>query len=224
MFYAVSDGHHLPHDPFNAIVSPRPIGWIGTVSAAGAVNLAPFSYFNAVSARPPMVVFAANAAHAGDGGEKDTLANARATGQFVANLATWDLRRQVNETSAPAPRGSDEMALAGLTAAPCRLVRPPRVAEAPASLECEVIGIVPLPDDPRTGQRNTAVFGRVVGVHIDERVLRADGRFDVTMPGPLAPLGYFDYAAVEGVFEMRRPAWPRPAAAAPGQGRERAGP
>src|SRR5919112_1175949 len=137
MFYAVSDGHGLPHDPFKAIVTPRPIGWITAMSAKGEVNLSPYSFFNAVSERPPMVAFSS-------AGRKDALAFIEETGEFVCNLATYDLRDQMNATSAVLPRGENEMVHAGLAAAPSRLVRPPRVADAPASLECRWLQTVPL--------------------------------------------------------------------------------
>src|ERR671921_2691764 len=137
MFYAVSDGHGLPHDPFKAIVTPRPIGWITAMSRKGEVNLSPYSFFNAVSERPPMVAFSS-------AGKKDALTFIEETGEFVCNLATYDLRDQMNATSAILPRGENEMVHAGLAAAPSRLVRPPRVADAPASLECRWLQTVPL--------------------------------------------------------------------------------
>src|ERR687898_726157 len=126
MFYAVSDGHGLPHDPFKAIVTPRPIGWITAVSRKGEIHLSPYSFFNAVSDNPHMVAFSSD-------GRKDAVTFVEETGEFVCNLATFDLRDQMNLTSAPLPRGESELDKAGLTAAPSRLVKPPRVAEAPAA-------------------------------------------------------------------------------------------
>jgi len=201
MFYETSDHHGLPHDPFKSCVMPRPIGWLTTLSAEGVVNLAPFSFFNGVSSNPPVVVVGINGRQ--PHGPKDTLTNCRATGEFVANMATWDLREAMNLTSASLPAEVDEMALAGLTPAPCNLVKPPRVRESPINLECRVLQFVELPcDDPDA--RNTAVFGHVVGIHIDDSVL-TDGLVDTAKIKPISRLGYMEYAVVEEVFEMRRP-------------------
>src|SRR5436190_2153294 len=127
MFYTTDrNDHGLPHDPFKAIVAPRPIGWISSIGANGAVNLAPYSYFNGVHSKPPMVMFASE-------GRKDSLEFIEETREFVCNLATWDLRGQMNQTSAPYPRGTNELEAAGLTPGPSRLVKPPRVAEAPGA-------------------------------------------------------------------------------------------
>jgi flavin reductase (DIM6/NTAB) family NADH-FMN oxidoreductase RutF len=196
----------LSHSPVTSLVVPRPIGWISTLSRAGVANLAPFSFFNMVSQSPPMVMFCANAAHS-DGGDKDSLRNARETGEFVANLATWDLREKMNITSSPAPRGMDEFQVAGLAKAPSRIVRAPRVAESPISLECKVIQFVDLPKDERSGVANTATFGRVVGVHIHAGLI-ADGRVQSHKAMPLARLGYLDYSVLGEIFVMNRPAWP----------------
>ena len=205
VFYEPRLGHALPHNPLNAIVLPRPIGWISTLDEAGAVNLAPFSFFNAVAYTPPQVMFATTAAHR-EGGHKDSMRNALATGEFVVNLATWALREAVNLTSTPAPHGVDELALAGLTPAPSRLVAPPRVAESPVQLECRVTTSVELPtpdpDDP-----NTVVFGEVVGVHIADDVL-VDGLVDVRRLRPIGRLGYREYVDVTERFELTRPDWP----------------
>jgi flavin reductase (DIM6/NTAB) family NADH-FMN oxidoreductase RutF len=196
----------LSHNPFTALVVPRPIGWISTVNSDGVANLAPFSFSNMVSQRPPMIMFCANADHS-DGGDKDSLANARRTGEFVFNLATWDLRARMNDSSTMAPRGVDEFELVGLTKAPCVLVKPPRVASAPVSLECKVIRIVDLPKDEETGARNTATFGQVVGVHVHPSLI-VNGLIDTTRAQPLARLGYLDYATLGPVFVMPRPPWP----------------
>ena len=201
MFYETTDHHRLPHDPFKSCVSPRPIGWLTTLSKVGVVNLAPFSFFNGVASNPPVVVVGINGLQ--PHGPKDSLTNCRDTGEFVVNVATWDLREVVNLTSAPLPAEVDEMALAGLTPAPSKLVAPPRVGESPINMECKVLQFVDLPsDDPKAG--NTAVFGHVVGIHIDESVL-TDGLVDVAKLKPIARLGYMDYAVVEEVFQMRRP-------------------
>ena len=148
MFYETRNGHGLPHDPFKAIIAPRPIGWISTVDVEGRVNLAPFSFYNAVADNPPQVIYAANGRKP-DAAVKDSRANAEATGCFVVNLATWDLRMAMNTTAAHLPMGADEMKAAGLTAAPAKIVAAPRVAEAPVNLECRYLQTVILAtDDP----------------------------------------------------------------------------
>ena len=180
-------------------MAPRPIGWITSLSARGEVNLAPYSYFNAVSTRPPIVIFSSE-------GRKDSLALVEETGEFVCNLATWDLREAMNVTSAPFPRGVDEMREAGLTPAPSRLVKPPRVAEAPCALECKWLQTLTLRDlDGRPLDRHVA-FGQVVGVHIDERFIK-DGLLDTGAMRPIQRAGYHDYYTVmaETKFSMKRP-------------------
>lgn len=183
----------LPHDPFKAFIAPRPIGWVSTLGASGAVNLAPYSYFNAVCDTPPTVMFSSN-------GPKDSVTFAREGGEFVWNMATWDLREAMNLTSANLPRGSSEFEHAGLELAPSRLVAPPRVAAAPVSLECKVSQVVEVADGP-----NIVTFGQVVGVHVDEAAI-VDGRVDITRLRPIARCGYRgDYTVVDSVFEMLRP-------------------
>jgi len=192
------DDHGLPHDPFKAIVSPRPIGWISTRAKDGVANLAPYSFFNAISDHPKLVMFAS-------AGFKDSANLAIETGEFVANLATGDLAQAVNRTSAPAPRGRSEFELAGLTEAPCRLVAAPRVAESPAALECRVTqSFQPLDLDGKPSDW-VMVIGQVVGIHIDTAILR-DGMLDMGLTRPLSRLGYLDYAVTGDVFQMRRPA------------------
>jgi flavin reductase (DIM6/NTAB) family NADH-FMN oxidoreductase RutF len=189
----------LPHDPFKAIVAPRPIGWLTTVDPDGRVNLAPYSFYNAFCQAPPIVGFSS-------GGRKDTQRNVEATGEFVANLVTGRHARAMNLTSAPFPHGVDEMERAGLVAAPSQRVRPPRVADAPAALECKLLLVVPLSDLDGKPTGNTLILGQVVGVHIDPAFLK-DGRFDVTAARTIARCGYRgDYAEVTSVFEMLRPA------------------
>ncbi|HUN52914.1 MAG TPA: flavin reductase family protein [Candidatus Sulfotelmatobacter sp.] len=202
MFYQTDRPHGLRHNPFKSLVVPRPIGWVSTMSRAGTVNLAPFSFFNAVADTPPVVIVCCNGSHK-EGGAKDTLANIAETGEFVVNIATWELREQMNRTSANVPRSVDEMQLAGLEPAPSRLVRPPRVAASPANLECVHLQTVELPStDPANANRT--IFGRVVGVHISEAII-ADGMIDMTRFLPIARLGYNDYTVVREVFTMRRP-------------------
>lgn len=187
----------LPHDPFKAIVAPRPIGWITSLSLKGEVNLAPYSYFNGINSKPNLVMFASET-------RKDSITFIEETGEFVCNLATWDLRDAMNATAAPLARGVSEMERAGLSAAPSRLVKPPRVAQSPCALECKLIRVVSI--DALEGQPVDChiVLGRVVGVHIDDRFIN-DGRLDTAAMKPIARGGYDEYSVVESVFSMRRP-------------------
>jgi flavin reductase (DIM6/NTAB) family NADH-FMN oxidoreductase RutF len=197
-FYEPSRGHGLPHDPFKAIVAPRPIGWLSTVDLDGRVNLAPYSFYNAFCEAPPIVGFSS-------GGRKDSQRNIEATGEFVCNLVTRKHARAMILTSASFPHGVNEMERAGLTAAPSRLVRPPRVADAPAALECKLLLVLPLKDLQGRPTANTLLLGQVVGVHIDLALLK-DGRFDIVAAGTIARCGYQgDYVEVTSVFEMLRP-------------------
>ena len=202
MFYADHRKHGLRHSPFKALVAPRPIAWVSSLSTEGVVNLAPYSFFNAMADSPPIIVFAPNNPRLG-GGRKDTLENIEQTGEFVVNLCNWDLRLPMNESSAHVPPEVDEIELAGLTAAPSEIVRPPRVVEAPAALECEFLFRVRLPgSSPKI--ENNACFGRVVGVHISDDII-VDGMVDMSRYRPIARCGYMDYALVESVFSMDRP-------------------
>jgi flavin reductase (DIM6/NTAB) family NADH-FMN oxidoreductase RutF len=203
MFYEpAKNDHGLPRDPFKAIVVPRPIGWITSISRKGEINLAPYSFFNAVSEEPPMVMFSS-------GGRKDSIAFVEETREFVCNFASFPLREAMSKTGMEFPRGINEMTEAGLAPAPSRLVRPPRVAAAPCALECRLLRIVDLDDlDGRSAQRFVA-FGQVVGVHIDDRFIR-DGRLDTAAMAPIARCGYNDYAVVNEVFAMARPRLQRP--------------
>jgi flavin reductase (DIM6/NTAB) family NADH-FMN oxidoreductase RutF len=197
----------LSFNPFKAIVAPRPVGWISTVNSKGVVNLAPYSFFNAVSSDPPMVFYGANGTHDADGGEKDSLRNVRETGEFVCNLVTQELLHAMNDTATPAPRGVDEMQAVSLAQLPSRMVKPPRVAASPAHLECKLHQFVELPADPRTGKRNVMVIGHVVAIHIDDAFI-VNGRFDTARAQPVARLGYLDYAVVTEAIELKRPSWP----------------
>ncbi|GAA5236712.1 flavin reductase family protein [Verticiella sediminum] len=185
---------------FNAIVAPRPIGWISTLDAEGRANLAPFSQFNLVSTAPPVVMFSCNTPD--DRPEKDTLANARRNGEFVANLATWELREAVNLSSTPCPPGEDEFVLAGLAKADAVYVRAPRVAASPASLECRVMRIIELPAEHPGETVSHVVFGRVVGVHLDDAHVTPEGRFDTARARPLTRLGGLQYATPGEIFEL----------------------
>lgn len=198
MFYETEKNDHgLPHNPFKAIVAPRPIGWIGSLDAEGRPNLAPYSYFNAVGDNPPMVIFSSS-------GFKDSVSNIEACGDFTCSLATLDLKEAMNMSSGAFKHGVSEFEKAGLTAAPSRLVKSPHVAEAKAVLECRYLQTI----RPRALDGHEVdswiVLGQVVGIHIADDAI-VDGRFDVTKVKTISRLGYMDYAAVEEVFQMRRP-------------------
>jgi flavin reductase (DIM6/NTAB) family NADH-FMN oxidoreductase RutF len=197
-FYEVAKGHGLPHDPFKAIVAPRPVGWISTVDSQGLMNLAPYSFFNAVCDSPPMLMFSS-------AGWKDTVANVDATGEFVWNLATRPLAQQMNTTSATVSHETNEFDLAELTAAPSRLVKAPRVAETPAALECRLLQITELKGLDGAPTRHFMVLGQVVAAHIDPDYLK-DGLFDTAAAQPIGRCGYRgDYAEVDHLFQMVRP-------------------
>ena len=192
----------LQIDPLKALVVPRPIGWISSVDLEGRVNLAPFSFFNLVADSPPIVMFAPNGIKP-NGEIKDSRRNIEATGAFVVNLATWDLREQMNATSASLPAGTDEAALNGLEMVPSNIVAPPRVAASPVALECRYLQTVELPsDDP--ADPNAVLFGDVVGIHISDHLIE-DGRVDITRAKPIARMGYSLYAVIEQTFRMTRP-------------------
>lgn len=199
MFYDTAKNNHgLPRNPFKAIVAPRPIGWITSMSAKGEINLAPYSFFNAVSDNPPIVLFSSE-------GPKDSLVFVEETKEFVCNLATFDLRAAVVDTSEDLPRGVNEMEKSGLAAAPSRQVRPPRVAASPCALECRLLQVIHLVDLEGQPSSRYVVFGQVVGVHIDDRFIK-NGRLDTAAMRPIARCGYADYSVVNEVFAMRRPA------------------
>ncbi len=188
---------------FNAIVAPRPIGWISSISIDGRVNLAPFSQFNLVSTAPPVVMFACNTPS--DRAEKDTIANVRATGEFVVNLVSWDQREAMNRTSTPLPHGGDEFEFASIAKAACLKVRPPRVAASPANLECRVLRLIRIEPEYPGETPSTVVFGRVVGLHVQDACLDAEGRFDTVRARPATRLGGTQYATIGEVIEMAAP-------------------
>ncbi len=192
----------LTHNVYAALVTPRPIGWISTISKAGVVNLAPFSFFNMVSAEPMHVIFCANGFHP-EGGKKDSGLNAEEQGEFVFNLCDASLAEAMNNTSEHLPRSVDEMVAAGLEPAASVKVAPPRVRAAKLHLECKWLKTVELPPGP-DGAPNNTVFGRVVGIHIDDEIL-TDGMIDFAKLRPLARLGYLEYAVIEDSFTIRRP-------------------
>ncbi len=195
MFYdAIKNDHGLALDPFKALVAPRPIAWISTVSPSGVYNLAPYSFFNAFSERPFYVAF-------GSGGGKHTLTNVGATGVFAVNMATHDLREPMNASSTKAE--GDEFKIAGLTPVPCSLIAAPRVAESPVTLECRHHTTLPLPDNNGFAG-DFLVVGRVVGIHIDDRFV-TEGRVNTAAMRLIARLGYSEYATVTEAWRMRRP-------------------
>jgi flavin reductase (DIM6/NTAB) family NADH-FMN oxidoreductase RutF len=206
MFYDTrKNDHGLPHNPFKAIVAPRPIGWITTMSAKGEINLAPYSFFNGITDKPPIVMFSSE-------GAKDSVAFVEETKEFVCSLATFDLRDQMNGTSAPLPRGQSEMLATGLEAAPSRLVKPPRVAASPCALECKWMKTVTFDDIDGKPMDRYVVFGHVIGVYIEDKYLE-NGRLNTAAMKPIARCGYDEYAVIDTMFKMRRP----PGGGPPGQ-------
>tara|TARA_B100001750_G_C15497780_1_gene595290 strand:+ start:217 stop:834 length:618 start_codon:yes stop_codon:yes gene_type:complete len=205
MFYEPKNGHTLRENPLNAIVIPRPIGWISTISISGIPNLAPYSFFNAVAYEPPQVMFASTGNHR-DGRFKDAVVDAQTTGEFVINIATARLSKKMNATAVPAPPDIDEFEYAGLTKAPSSIVKCPRVAESPLHLECKYTyshNILSKYDN----KPNIVVFGEVVGIHIDDEVI-VEGLIDVLKVNPIGRLGYLDFVEVNNKFSMKRPLWP----------------
>ncbi|NIF28923.1 flavin reductase family protein [Pantoea sp. Tr-811] len=191
--------HDLPYDPFKSCVVPRPIGWISTRSVDGVDNLAPYSQFTNVSFDPAMVMFSSN--QTTDGRRKDSVINAEQTGVFIWNMATYDLREQVNLTAQELPYGMDEFIHASLEKAEGLKVAAARVAASPVQFECQYLQTVRLPGNGPMGTVDV-VFGKVIGIHIVDHALTEDGRLDVLKIRPLARLGYFDYTSVTSAFEM----------------------
>jgi len=200
IYDSIENNHGLKHDPFKALIAPRPIGWISTIGADGICNLAPYSFFNAVSDRPHYVMFSS-------ANVKDSLRNIRETGEFTCSLSTWDTREQMNVSSAPVPPDADEFELSGLTAVASKFVKPPRIKESPAAFECRHWRTIELPDvDADAGTGHYMVIGHVVGIYINEDFIK-DGIVDTGAMRPLARLGYMDYAVVtpETLFTLNRP-------------------
>ena len=204
MFYCPADGHGLPHDPFKAIVTPRPIGWISTLDAQGRANLAPYSFFNGCGDAPPMVMFTQTGRKSRPEPVKDSIANIRATGEFACNIVSQALREAMNLSSGTYQPEVDEFELAGLTKAPGKTISAPHVAEAPAVLECRLVKIVDDLPSWREHAFNIMVIGEVVGVHIDDAIVK-DGRVDVLGYNPVARMGYMDYTTVTDIWAMKRP-------------------
>ena len=200
MFYRPGkEAHDLAHDPFKSCVVPRPIGWISTVGADGIHNLAPYSQFQNLTFDPPYVMFAAN--QTTNGRRKDSVVNAEENGEFVYNMATYDLREAVNKSAQEVPPGVDEFELAGVTKAPSNLVMPPRVVESPVHFECRYHQTLRLPGN-RAMCAVDVVIGLVLGVHIKDEVITPEGKLDILKVRPLARLGYYDYTTVDSLFEM----------------------
>jgi flavin reductase (DIM6/NTAB) family NADH-FMN oxidoreductase RutF len=199
-FYEPRDGHRLPHDPLNAMVAPRPIGWISTVSASGARNIAPYSFFNLINYMPPLIAFSSM-------GWKDSVANVEATGEFVWNLATRDLADAMNATSAMVPPDVDEFALAGIATLPSRLVAPDRVAASPVAFECKLTQLIRLTDRHGSALDQFLVIGEAIGIHIGTGMLE-DGIYQTARARPIlrggGPADYFDVTEAN-LFRMWRP-------------------
>jgi flavin reductase (DIM6/NTAB) family NADH-FMN oxidoreductase RutF len=200
IFYEPRNGHGLPHDPFNAIVGPRPIGWVSTKSAAGILNLAPYSFFNAFNYVPPIIGFSSV-------GAKDSLRNVQETGEFVWNLVTRPLAEAMNKTCAPVPPDVNEFELAGLTPQASNIVQVPRVLESPVAFECRCTQIIQLEGQDHQKVNSWLVLGEVVGIHIDERSLK-DGIYDTASAQHVmrggGPADYFSVGP-EQLFRMSRP-------------------
>jgi len=204
MFYRPEDGHPLPHDPFKALVVPRPIGWVSTRDGQGRANLAPYSFFNGCGDAPPQVMFAQTGRKSRTELEKDTIANIRETGAFACNIVGHALAERMNVTSGTYEPDVNEFARAGLTAVACEAIEAPRAAEAPAVLECRLVRVIDDLPHWHDHQRNIMVIGEVVGVHIRDEVIR-EGRIDYAALAPVARLGYMDYTTVSEIWQMQRP-------------------
>lgn len=199
MFYRPEDGHGLPHNPFNALIVPRPIGWISTRGKDGVDNLAPYSFFNGVAYTPPQVMFATTGDKPDRDGTKDSLSNIRETGVFCVNMVEQAATDAMNASSQALPAGQSEFDHAGIARGACETIDCARVASAPATMECRMTQIIEL-----EGAANFVCFGRVTGIHLRDDCLK-DGMFDITSFVPLARLGYRDYALVPEAFTLARP-------------------
>ncbi len=198
MFYRPEDGHGLPHNPFNALIAPRPIAWISTQDSDGLANLAPYSFFNGTAYAPPQVMFASTGSKPDQDNAKDTLANIRATGVFCINIVEEVMKDAMNVSTTGFEKDVDEFERAGLTATTCESIECPRLEGAPASLECRMTQIQQL-----AGENNYVVHGQVTGIHMRDACI-VDGKFDVSTFRPLARLGYRDYSVVDTTFTLER--------------------
>jgi len=205
MFYEPKKGHPFKADPFNALVFPRPIGWISSSSKKGIANLAPYSFFNAVAYLPPQVMFAATAYHS-QGGLKDSIANILATKEFVVNLATKKLIQQVVQSSIDAPNNIDEFKLMKLKKRKSRMVKPPSVADSPVSLECRLLKKIDLKTTSKNKNQNKMIIGEVVGIHIDDKFIKNNKINSLAMRA-ISRMGYTEYSEVDTRFLMERPKW-----------------
>jgi len=205
MFYEPKKGHPFKADPFNALVFPRPIGWISTSSKKGIANLAPYSFFNAVAYLPPQVMFAGTAYHS-QGGLKDSIANILATKEFVVNLATKKLIQQVVQSSIDAPNNIDEFKLMKLKKRKSRMVKPPSVADSPVSLECRLLKKIDLKTTSKNKNQNKMIIGEVVGIHIDDKFIKNNKINSLAMRA-ISRMGYTEYSEVDTRFLMERPKW-----------------
>lgn len=199
MFYEPKNGHGLPHNPFNAIITPRPIGWISTRGKDGIDNLAPYSFFNATAYVPPQVMFASTGAKPDRDGTKDSVGNIRDTGVFCVNIVEYAMRDAMNASSATIPAGQSEFDHAGLKRVECETIPCARIGGVPAALECMLVDIIRL-----RGEANYMVLGEVTGIHMRDDCLK-DGLFDITSYRPLTRLGYRDYSTITDLFSLARP-------------------
>ena len=199
MFYRPDEGHGLPHNPFNALITPRPIAWVSTQDENGVANLAPYSFFNGTAYVPPQVMFASTGTKEDQINGKDTLANIRATNVFCINIVEQAMTDAMNVSTNGFAKDVDEFERAGLSAERCKTIDCPRLADAPASMECKVTQIIQM-----KGANNYVIHGEVTGIHMRDTCI-VDGIFDVTTFRPLARLGYRDYSVVDNTFTLARP-------------------
>ena len=203
MFYEPKNEYPFDENPFAALVFPRPIGWISTLSKNGIANLAPYSFFNAIAYEPPQVMFSATSFHS-QGGLKDSIANVLSNNEFVVNLATKKLKTQVNQTSIDAPHGIDEFNVFELQKRKSRMVQPPSIAESPVNLECQLFKKIDL--KTKVKNQNIMIIGEVVGIHIDDKFIKNNKINSLAMRA-ISRMGYAEYSEVESIFLMERPKW-----------------
>ena len=203
MFYEPKNGHPFDVNPFSALVFPRPIGWISSLSKNGVANLAPYSFFNAIAYFPPQIMFSATDFHS-QGGLKDSIANVLSTKEFVVNLATKKLEIQVNQSSIDAPHGIDEFKLFKLKKRKSRIIKPALIAESPVNLECRLFKKINL--KTKVKYQNIMIIGEVVGIHIDDKFIKK-GRIDSLAMRAISRMGYTEYSEIYSKFLMERPKW-----------------
>lgn len=202
MFFKTDENHNLPHNPFKACIAPRPIGWVSTISPTGIGNVAPFSFFNGLAQNPPQLMVSINGKNK-HSPTKDTLYNIEKTKEFVINIATYDLRQEMFDTAAPEHPDTDEAVLAGLEMIDSILIKPKRIQKSPIHMECRLTQIIDLLSNS-DDERNTAIFGHVVGIHIHDDVL-VEGKVDLKKVNPISRLGYKDYATLGDIFQLDAP-------------------